>query len=491
MENHDQAFHLWKTFGCRKRILVHVDAHHDLWWTEDPASLNIANFLCRALLDGIVREIYWVVPDRTWDSSLNRMQAVHHLRRLLERYPDRPKRFQIEEDRIRAFVLGKPLQVISLESLPLLEEGVLLDVDLDFFCLPRVTYGFNDAHEKHPWCWPAEFVERLAARRVQTDLATIAYSVEGGYTPLNWKYLGDELALRLRVADPANPALVPFEHMRRAAEAGERRQYRAAEEHYRIARELLPESPAPLWGLALLNVVMGREEVAGRLYRQAVLLDPSYRSPYSNEGFWHLRENRLPAAESEYRQMLALSSEDEYACLGMGWLAVRKERWGEAEEWLRRALSSERCELDASRTLADTLVRQHRYKEAIPLYERSLRLALSGRTSLKSPPATSGDQERLSDPGHFSVYRKLGRLYEREGELDKAASLYQMALAGRRSAVTLRWRLARLYRRQGKEREARRESWLGLKSIPASWRKSLRSVAHGLDGILLKAARSR
>lgn len=35
------------------------------------------------------------------------------------------------------------------------------------------------------------------------DLATIAYSVEGGYTPIQWKYVGDELAARLRQSGPA------------------------------------------------------------------------------------------------------------------------------------------------------------------------------------------------------------------------------------------------------------------------------------------------
>ena len=62
---------------------------------------------------------------------------------------------------------------------------------------PSVSYGEVDEHGALPWCWPDELVSRLRAKRLRAELATIAYSVEAGYTPLRWKYLGDELALRL------------------------------------------------------------------------------------------------------------------------------------------------------------------------------------------------------------------------------------------------------------------------------------------------------
>jgi len=65
MENHDRAYHLWRGAGLRQRILVHVDAHHDMSWIDDCRSLSIANFICPALKENIVREVCWVVPDGT------------------------------------------------------------------------------------------------------------------------------------------------------------------------------------------------------------------------------------------------------------------------------------------------------------------------------------------------------------------------------------------------------------------------------------------
>src|SRR5271156_61451 len=65
MENHDQAYYAWRDAGVRDGVLVHIDAHHDMWCIEDNRCITIANFICPALREGIVREAYWVVPDRS------------------------------------------------------------------------------------------------------------------------------------------------------------------------------------------------------------------------------------------------------------------------------------------------------------------------------------------------------------------------------------------------------------------------------------------
>src|SRR5439155_17312064 len=49
IENHDEAYHIWSEAGLRHRILVHIDAHHDMWWIDDTGSLTIASYICPAL----------------------------------------------------------------------------------------------------------------------------------------------------------------------------------------------------------------------------------------------------------------------------------------------------------------------------------------------------------------------------------------------------------------------------------------------------------
>src|SRR5260370_41990787 len=74
MENHDGAYYIWREAGVRRKILVHIDAHHDMWWVKDKnaAFVTIANFICPALKKDLVKEVYWVVPDATWDSGRTR-----------------------------------------------------------------------------------------------------------------------------------------------------------------------------------------------------------------------------------------------------------------------------------------------------------------------------------------------------------------------------------------------------------------------------------
>ena len=110
-----------------------------------------------------------------------------------------------------------------------------------------------------------------------------------------------------------------------------------AESRYLKARELLPQHAAPEHHLAHLYREMGDIGRAQRCYREALALDPSYRTAYNSQGIWYYWLRRLPEAEREHRQMLALEPENPYALLGLGQLAAKRRLWGEAETWIRRA----------------------------------------------------------------------------------------------------------------------------------------------------------
>jgi len=100
-ENHDQALLVWRNSGCADRILVHVDAHHDMWWVHPGQAVTIANFVSAALQDNLLREIFWVVPDRSWESAKKRRQILHHLRRIQEDFPGRRAAIEIQQYEFR------------------------------------------------------------------------------------------------------------------------------------------------------------------------------------------------------------------------------------------------------------------------------------------------------------------------------------------------------------------------------------------------------
>jgi len=465
VENHDEAYPLWRASGAKHKTLIHVDAHHDIWWAQPQAPISIANFISRALQEEIVREVYWVVPDRTWKSAKNRRHVIRHFQKIARQYPGRRSRAQIEKKGISATLLGKPLHICALDSLPLIEENVLLDIDVDFLLLPRVTYGVNDPHPGLPWCWPEELLARLNTRGLCADLATIAYSVEGGYTPLKWKYLGDELALRLREPGATGLNLQGMVRMREAAQADGRGELAAAEEKYQQARALLPASAAPMWHLAKLYSAMDRQREAQRMYQQALALDPSYRTAYNSTGAWSHWNKEFSAAEREHRRILELDPLDACAHLGLAWLGMREKKWSDVEALLRRALELDGGLLDAYRALGDVLVRQGRGEEAIRAYEESLKLALGGHKALNGPIVSSAEHAHIADPDHWLTYLQLARLYDRKGATVEAICRYRMSAAGGCDGVILRGRLARLYLKQKDRAGAATETWQAIKLL--------------------------
>jgi tetratricopeptide (TPR) repeat protein len=448
-ENHDEALRFWRESAGGNRILVHVDAHHDMWWVDPGQRVTIANFISPALQEGILGEIYWVVPEGSWGSAENRRQIFHHLRRIQEGFPIRPTRLEIARDHISTTLFGKPLCICTVEGLPKFSESVLLDLDVDYLIFPRVTYGAGDPHPALPWRWPADLVQILDARGVQSDLVTIAYSIEGGYTPLRWKYLGDELEGCL-TANLSGDAASGMGLMRRAAETAASGDRAAAEELYVHAAALLPRLAAPLWHLAFLYLDCGRIEEAQTLYHRALDLDPSYRTAHNNEGLWHYWGERRTDSEREYRRTVTLDPRDAFSHLGLGWLAMEESRWSQAESELQRAIEIDPDLLDAHRALGRIFRKMGGQREAIAAYEKSLKLSLSGRVSLRNSPVISAERPTLNDLSHFSVFLRLGRLYRATGEPDRASQSLRMAAAAGLDSAPLRLELASLAFRKGK-----------------------------------------
>src|ERR1700724_2948020 len=102
MENHDRSYFLWRDAAFKNRILVHIDAHHDMWCIEDNRSLTIENFICVAIRERIVRKVYCVVPDGTWESPAGRKALRNPLKELLKTYGGDPAGTKWEPHRVIA-----------------------------------------------------------------------------------------------------------------------------------------------------------------------------------------------------------------------------------------------------------------------------------------------------------------------------------------------------------------------------------------------------
>jgi hypothetical protein len=128
VENHDAALHVWCRLGVRGRTLVHVDTHHDMWNIDERADrVDIRNYVCQALREGIGRDVVWVVPDASWAPG-RRPVLRRHLRRLMYEYGARAP-IERGDRRLSTFLGDTPVLVCALDTLPACSEPVLLDLD--------------------------------------------------------------------------------------------------------------------------------------------------------------------------------------------------------------------------------------------------------------------------------------------------------------------------------------------------------------------------
>jgi tetratricopeptide (TPR) repeat protein len=378
-ENHDEAFERWRQAGVRDRVLLHIDAHHDATSLASRASTTINDYVRAAVEAGFVREAIWVVPEPSWTRGSER--------RAIER---------------RLASLAMPMRACPASVLPAFSEPVLLDIDVDYFVMPD---------QQQPWCYPGDLVDRLRERQVRTDVATIAYSVEGGYTPLEWKYLGDELAALLRGPLRSRTMEPP------------------------------PGSAADYYRQAHAQLDAGRPSQARASLQHAYTLDPSYRTPYGSGGLVQMQRRNWSGARAAFERALALDPEDVFALAGLGRLAAREQRWVEAERWLAQSLALEARQVDAARALADVLFKLRRWDEAERLYMRAIALALAGERSFDAP-ISSSPEAPPGDPYHGHAHEQLARLAARRGDLAGAVAGLKISLAAGPRPTATRLRLA-------------------------------------------------
>jgi tetratricopeptide (TPR) repeat protein len=488
MEDHDGAYYAWKQAELRDRIAVHIDAHIDFGWIpeRDPVALlnlrtlreieeasstdslwnftgrpadklvNLGNYLNPALREGIVRSVYWVAPDGFFATPRRRTQLQAMLHDIRKSNPHALREIAWTSGALHAELYGKRLTICPVSEIPHFDEEVLLDIDTDFLITASIspTYPFPALPNTTPWIWPDELVAKLRERRLRAEWVTIAYSVQGGFTPLGYKYLADDLASLIR-----DPRLSPAQRELRGlkAEAGSAQdagKLEDARERYARALTLNPGDASIHYRLAQVTYELGEGDEARRHFEQAIRLDPSYRTEYNNFGPVYLVLGRFAHAAAEYREILTLdphnaraqrglgdvsqalkrwaeamahyrraidlAPDDGHAHLGLGRGHVRSRNWASAEAELTLAARSHECEGAAQYWLGYVYAKQRRWDDALTAYKTAKR-------------------QRFRPRG---LYPALGNLYLRKGNLYQATRHY--GKAARLLTAELRHRVRRL-----------------------------------------------
>ncbi len=196
MEDHSQAYFVWKEQGYQQAWCWHVDAHLDIGQDGLGADrlkalaacnrieeldqrgnsylpwggLHCGNYLYPAILEGIVARLTWVIPpDLPTESLLN--WSREHLEGWFDLTLQEYASLEEREGWVEGEILGIPFALGTLDCLPRPDEEVLLDLDLDYFL----------TEEGELWGDCEQLSGQL--KTLPAGLTTVAYSVCGGYTP--------------------------------------------------------------------------------------------------------------------------------------------------------------------------------------------------------------------------------------------------------------------------------------------------------------------
>jgi Tfp pilus assembly protein PilF len=428
MEDHDKAYHAWKERGIRDRVLVHVDAHIDFGWVPDvdmdeissvpdpldpgppvPSEVegwtlapqlinpflrsrkkmvNIGNYICPAIKDGMVKKFYWVVPDESFRARRGLKHITKQLEALLKIKSHAGGKIEIRKDSLHCHVLGKEVIVCGLNALESISEPVLLDIDTDFLVTRHI---WDDLEPKRtPWISPEKLFKKLASKVADIDMLTISYSVEGGFTPLKFKHLGDDIkALFEGGVSGGNDASTYF-------------------------------------NLCLSHMKTDIEK-ARAYYDKAVSLDKTYDTAYNNHGIIYLYKNRFNAAEEAYKDFLRLTGDDPRILSGLGYIALARKRYAKAANFFNRSL------------LADEKYREARFGKGIVAFN-------TGKID-EALKIFAGLKDDL--PDEHDAYWWLGRIAEKKGDIQQTIDNYKDAVMRGGDGPGIHFRLCRLYVSKG------------------------------------------
>jgi len=409
VEDHDEVLKIWRKENIKGLGLVHLDAHMDfgfhsakplekviktakslkglksrleyslsfLHYEKDfDKQTNIGNYIGPAMEGGIVNDFYWVVPGsiKEFRESIKIIKGILKKLSRQDSLNFSRKSYVVsrksENGIISTELFGRKFIICILEKLPIIKQPVLLDIDTDFLVFDSILAADNtkDIGKRKPWILPKDLIEILKQKIKGPLVTTIAYSVNGGYTPIKYKHLGDEIAYRYAPkAYKKN-----FENNLRAA-------------HY-------------------FNLFVSTNK--REFYRKAVRLNPTYRAQDNNYGPLYLSLRKFSSARKEFLKILTADPNNPDSILGLGILALEKRDFNNAKKYFLRIMNKNY----GGKIHSQALFGLARAEFSLKNFKRAKKILL---------------RYKVIEPLMPYTYYLLGYIYEKERFFTKSLAYYK------------------------------------------------------------------
>jgi len=385
IENHDEAYYFWKKLGLRNKPLVHLDAHIDFNFFPvksfkqamqeakskealirqlstslmyqrlnigETSLTGIGNYIYPAMRDGIVGDFYWVIPGTRNEFAKSQKFLRAILQSFFSRDPFERRRIVEKKGMLQARIYGRIFTVTTLENLSLGLNDVIVDIDTDFLTTDTVRKAAptQQIGRKFPWIWPDELADRLRSRRIHPCCMVIAYSVNGGFTPLVYKFLGDELMLFVNstnnglqdVIAAKKKAFIYFYRGKftKAIEIAE--DILKNLKHLKADRGLKNKLKAHIAFILFRCHAQCKDFAKAKsYYTMAIRMDKSYAVKDNNYGHLYTRRGNMREARQEFELILRCNKKDSHALCGLAHLYMRRKDFQKARRLFRKAYTAD------------------------------------------------------------------------------------------------------------------------------------------------------
>lgn len=427
IEEHDEALKIWRKGKIKNLDLVHIDAHmdfgfyyakpikkvvneartlkelkrgleHSIAFTRYEKNFdkqtNIGNYIYPAIEEGIVRDFYWVIPGKEEEFRRSVKFIKKIFKNLLKEARERVE-LKEKDGIIIANFYNRRLVVCILEKLPVFQKEVMLDIDTDFLVIDSLLNANNTDKigKRRPWILPNELVAILKQKIKQPEIITIAYSVNGGYTPIRYKHFGDEIAY-----------------------------------HF---------SPREFWGQYQKNYQAAKyfnlfcSDTKSDYYKKAIELNPTYRVADNNYGPLYLSLRKFSLADEEFSKVFKADPKNPGCLLGLGNLTLEKRDFKTAKRYFS---------LGISYLNGDPLGYFKNVRAILLLGLARAEFGLKNFRKAKDLLIRHTAKEPLEP---FSYYL-LGRIFEKEKDFYNAAIFYKSSIKLGFSVIEPLYRLLRI-----------------------------------------------
>jgi tetratricopeptide (TPR) repeat protein len=222
-----------------------------------------------------------------------------------------------------------------------------------------------------------------------------------------------------------------------------------AETFLRAATRLKPTSHAAegqysAWLSLAQTIEKSRPEGALAAYHEAATFQPKEAEPHLYAGEILEQANKFAEAEEEYKQALTLDAGSTDAVMGLANIYMRGKRFPEAEDYLRKLLAEHADSAQLHIQLGRVLTAEGKIDAAIAELQAGIKVR----------------------PEDEAARRELAELYVTSGKNDLAEAAYRTLLAGHPNDGELHRRLGEALLAQKKFPEAEKEFIAAVKFTP-------------------------